>query len=97
MAVTDKRTQLYLTAAQHEALMRAARKRGTSLAGVVREAIAEYLGRPGDRRRAAPATDPLAEFLGCFEGTGDLAERHDDVLYGERSGTRSRPKKRRRR
>src|SRR5262245_9277277 len=99
MGVTDKRTQLYLTAAQHEALIRAARKRRTSLAEVVREAIAEYLGKPGKRGRAASSTDPLAEFIGCFEGPGDLAERHDDFLYGPRTDRapkepkRSRPRR----
>jgi hypothetical protein len=32
----------------------------------------------------APADDPLEKFLGCCEGPPDLADRHDDYVYGPR-------------
>jgi hypothetical protein len=87
--VTEKRTQIYLTSAQHEALRRVAHARGTSLAGVVREAVDAYLRKPpagAKRERVGP--DPLADLIGFVEAGRDLSERHDDVLYG--------PKRRRR-
>src|SRR4029453_13934997 len=43
MKATEKRTQVYLTAAQHRAAMTLARRRGGSLAGVVRDALDRYL------------------------------------------------------
>lgn len=42
-AATEKRTQIYLTAAQHSAAMSLARHRRTSFAGIVREALDRYL------------------------------------------------------
>jgi hypothetical protein len=93
MAVTEKRTQLYLTARQHAALLRMARVRGTSLAGVVRLAIDAYLAAPTVPERTSEGADPLAGLVGCFEGPGDLSDNHDEYLYGPAADG---PRKRRR-
>ena len=97
MALTEKRTQIYLTRSQHSALQRAARTRNVSLAEVVREAVDAYLTRKPGPEPGGP--DPLADLIGCFEGPGDLSDRHDDYLYGspkepktERSPRRKRPR-----
>jgi len=37
---------------------------------------------PGAERAQAKETDPLAEVLGLCEGPSDLAERHDNYVYG---------------
>lgn len=81
MAHTEKRTQLYLSAEQHAAVQRLARQRGLSMAAVVREAI-QALVESTLARQPADGADPLADLIGVFEGPGDLAERHDDYLYG---------------
>jgi hypothetical protein len=93
MALTEKRTQVYLTHAQHAALLRAARTRNVSLAEVVREAVDAYLTRKPARERG---DDPLADLIGFVNGPGDLSERHDDYLYGplESSGGRRGPRTR---
>ena len=94
MAVTEKRTQLYLSAEQHTAVLRAARKRGTSMTWIVREALAEYLVRPA-ALAGEDHIDPLADLIGFVEGPGDLSLRHDDHLYGPaRKNSRASRKKR---
>jgi len=96
MALTEKRTQIYLTLSQHSALVRAARTRNVSLAEVVREAVNAYLTRkPGPE---PGGSDPLADLIGCFEGPGDLSDRHDDYLYGGPEAVKtkaSRPRRKR--
>ena len=86
MAVTDKRTQLYLSAQQHAAVLRIAHQRGLSMACVVREALATYVA--SSLMRQSSDEDPLADLVGIFEGPGDLAERHDDYL-----DTRNKPRR----
>ena len=81
MSVTDKRTQIYLSADQHAALARAAHERGTSMAWIVREAVAEYLTRSAVEARRS-AADPLADLIGFIEGPADLSARHDAYLAG---------------
>jgi hypothetical protein len=89
--VTDKRTQIYLTAVQHGAVQRIARRRGVSMACVCRDAIDLYLSTTPPVASAAP--DPLADLAGVFEGPGDLSTHHDDYLYGPRSVTGRRRKR----
>jgi len=84
MAVTEKRTQIYLSSNQHGSVQRLARRRHTSMAGVIREAIDVYLSTTPARE---PAGDPLADLAGIFEGPGDLSIRHDDYLYGKAPAT----------
>ncbi len=89
MAISAVRTQIYLEPIQHKALKEIARARSVSMAQVVREAVAAYLGR--DRKTALSdeeyLSDPiwrLPEVGAAFDdsGCGDMAENHDAYLYG---------------
>ncbi len=64
MALTERRTQIYLTEEQYQEVMNLARKRGSSLASVVREALDEFLSKatrvqiaPGLRTQRATWSD----------------------------------------
>jgi len=77
------RTQVSLTEEQMARLRREARRRGVSLAAVVRDAVDravpdEDMARIDRLERALRAAGSVAS------GTGDVAVRHDDVLSGER-------------
>lgn len=80
VATSEVRTQIYLPRRLHQALRRAARRRGVSMAQLLREAAEEAV------RRARPADeDPLADLIGIIRGApADLAEHHDRYLYGGR-------------
>jgi len=85
MAKTDKRTQIYLSARQHREAMEYARRSGTSLAGVVREAIDRYLAQVGEE--ADWTDDPVLDLVGDLtlppiEGD-DLDEAIDASVYDE--------------
>lgn len=74
------RTQIQLTESQVATLKRMAKRRHTSMAEVIREAV-DYFAKTGEiasseeaRKRAAAAAGRLGS------GLGDLAERHDDYL-----------------
>lgn len=90
VAVTH-RTQLLLDDWQHEALRAISESTGTSLSGLVREAVDQYLAR---------RTERVSEALSDLEGFGsdpDLAGRdHDAALYGERAALAGRVPRRRR-
>jgi predicted DNA-binding ribbon-helix-helix protein len=70
------RTQLILETWQYEALKARAEARGLSLSALVREILAESLETPHHA-----ALESLRRMRGIAGGTGDLAERHDDLLY----------------
>jgi metal-responsive CopG/Arc/MetJ family transcriptional regulator len=53
-----KRTQISLDSQLYEALRRAAYERRISMASVVRDALAEYLGQPSARRRSDDSSAP---------------------------------------
>lgn len=76
------RTQISLEREQYDSLMREARRRGISLAAVVRALISEQLqGRP----RAGGKTPPLAAIKGLGEGDGQSVGRHhNEFLYGRK-------------
>ncbi len=89
MAESAVRTQIYLEPIQHRALKDFAKARATSMAQVVREAIASYLARTPTKTLSDEAylADPiwsLPEVGAALDGSGpsDLAERHDTYLYG---------------
>lgn len=83
MQTTEKRTQLYLPADLYEQVLRYARKRGLSLAAVVRMSLRDSLGRRERLSKNAYETDPLWKLVGKVDsGQGDLAEAHDHYLYG---------------
>jgi hypothetical protein len=65
-ARTEKRTQIYLTAAQHRIASALARDRGTSLAGVVREALDEYFARRQDGVGVTWDGDPALALVGAL-------------------------------
>jgi hypothetical protein len=77
------RTQVSLTEEQMARLRREARRRGISLAAVVREAVDRSV--PDDD---AARVDRLARALraagSVASGTGDVATAHDDLLSGDR-------------
>ena len=93
VAVSEKRTQIYLSAEQHAALRQAARERGTSMAWVVREAVSQYIER-GSQQRAEESVDPLEDLVGFVDGPSDLAARHDAYLYDTAAPRRREAKKR---
>jgi hypothetical protein len=71
------RTQISLTDEQMRDLRQLARRRGVSIAAVVRDAVDAEINRRGldeARRRAAAAVG------GFSSGLGDVAERHDEYL-----------------
>jgi len=69
-----KKTMIYLPETQHDRLTRVARERGSSLAGVIREAVARYLEEQPCR--------PRPRFIASGAGPeGDNAsERVDEIL-----------------
>jgi hypothetical protein len=88
MPLSEKRTQLYLTSEQHRAVMDAAHRRGTSLAGVVREALEQYLRTEGGSGVSRWQDDPVLELVGAFElpalSAGEsLNDAIDRSLYDE--------------
>jgi len=86
----EVRTQIYLNKAQHEALKKKAGEQSTSMAHLIREAVAAYLAQEevgeDDFDWEAYQNDPIwkiAEIAKQFEGTGfpDAAENHDHYIY----------------
>lgn len=75
MSPKKKPMQVYLREEQVEALRSAAKRRGESMAALIREGVDRVLqGLPTEE-------DPLLDIIGLFDsGRGDLAERHDEVL-----------------
>ena len=71
-----KRTSLFLDEPLLAALARAAKRRGVSVAAIVREAAAAYV--------AAPAARPLPSFTGKYRsGRTDLSERAEELLWND--------------
>jgi NAD-dependent DNA ligase len=83
------RTQIYLDKAQHEALKQKAAEKATSMAQIIREAVAVYLAQTDldeDFDLQAYLDDPvwkIPEVAQRFEGTGfpNAAENHDVYIY----------------
>lgn len=76
-----RRTTLFLDEKLQRQLREAARKRGTSVAQLVREALALYLSRG-----TAPAT-ALPSIAGRFaSGAVDTADRVDELLWRDPHG-----------
>jgi hypothetical protein len=71
-----RRTQIYLTAEQHRELLRLAARHHTTMAGVLREAVATYLVCQDED------DDPLLDVIAIARGdVTDAAENHDRYLY----------------
>jgi len=72
--MSKKKTMVYLTERQHSQLKRHARETGDTMAGLVREAVDEFLARE------RPALDYMA-IVGMFETEpNNVSERVDEVL-----------------
>ena len=89
------RTQVYLPEDLYEEVRRVSYERKMSIAGVVREALAEYLLVERAKPKAVTQEEerelseeelkkhPLYQIIGmCSSGLGDGAENHDYYIYG---------------
>jgi hypothetical protein len=89
------RTQVYLPEDLYEEVRRVSYERKMSIAGVVREALAEYLLAGKAKAEAVTLEEerelseeelknhPLYQIIGmCSSGLGDGAENHDYYIYG---------------
>src|SRR5438094_424229 len=64
-------------------LQYAAERRGISMAAVVREAVASYLGRTADGQAIPVGDDPADRLIGSVaSGPDDESVNHDRNLYG---------------
>jgi hypothetical protein len=73
--LTMKPIQVYLRPEQIESLRSIAKRRGASLAELIRQGVDRFLAE-------VPAEeDPLWNIIGSFDsGLGNLAENHDEYL-----------------
>ena len=70
-----KPLQVYLRTDQLDALRALAKKRGESMARLIREGVDKLL------QDIPPEEDPLLEAVGLYDsGIGDLSEKHDEYL-----------------
>lgn len=86
MALTERRTQVYLSDEQYQAAIRVARERDVSFAAIVREALDRYLATVAVRSQAPWAEDTAHTLVGSLELpplAGDLDEAIDASVYGE--------------
>jgi len=79
------RTQIYLPPEQHQALRQEAARRGISLAGLIREIIAEHLEK--NKKLQKPPKEVYMRLVGLGNsGAEDVSKHHDrylaEVLYG---------------
>jgi len=82
MAISEKRTQIYLPFEIFGALKKEARAEKKSIAQVIREAIVNYL----EERRVRKIdwkNDPITKMIGKGHAeVNDLSINHDHYLYG---------------
>jgi hypothetical protein len=85
MTNADKRTQIYLTADQHRRACEYARRQGSSMASVVREALDRYLAAAATE--ADWSEDPALDLIGALElpaiDGDDLDEAINRSVYEE--------------
>ncbi len=81
-SVTERRTQVYFPSKLHCQLKEAARRRGVSMAEVVRQAVDQYLAETPSEKDWA--SDPIHRIVGLIKDTKitDAAVNHDAYLYG---------------
>ena len=85
------RKQLYIDEELEYALKSLAARTGRPEAEHVRNALRSYLGAERDA-----TDDPMARMVGLVEaaaGPTDVAENHDDYLYGRSTGSRKRTRR----
>jgi hypothetical protein len=72
---TKKPLQVYLRSDQMDALRSLSKRRGESMAELVREGVDKVL------EEVPPEENPLLDIIGIFDsGIGDLSEKHDEFL-----------------
>jgi hypothetical protein len=70
-----KPLQVYLRTDQIDALRALAKRRGESMAGLIRLGVDKLL------QEVPPEEDPLLEVVGIYDsGIGDLSEKHDEYI-----------------
>ncbi|HEX2765672.1 MAG TPA: CopG family transcriptional regulator [Candidatus Limnocylindria bacterium] len=72
-----ERTQISLTDAQARHLRRLARKRGVSMAALIREAVDRTYGPAAEQGRWQRALESVGGFR---SDRSDVSERHDEAL-----------------
>jgi hypothetical protein len=78
MGSNKHRTQISLETWQYEALMEVSRKTRKSLAGILRDLIAEKFAAD----KINQADDPIMGIIGLGSGDGKaVARNHDRILY----------------
>jgi hypothetical protein len=83
-----KRAQIYLDDVVYEAVRTAAFNQRTSISSLMQQwAREKTLGEPKKKRYAERLLE-LAKQLRLHETARDVAERHDDYLWGEGRGRR---------
>ncbi|MBU0567800.1 hypothetical protein KJ693_08290 [bacterium] len=79
-----KRLNIELPGDQYEFLKQESTTRRVSVTGILRELIESYRFSK-KTQRVDVEKDPLFKLGASFDsGAGDLSERHDDYLYGDR-------------
>ena len=70
-----KPLQVYLRTDQLDALRALAKRRGESMAGLIRVGVDNLL------QEVPPEEEPLLEVVGLYDsGIGDLSEKHDEYI-----------------
>jgi hypothetical protein len=76
------RTQIYLEEGHYQMLRSLARRKGKSLAAILRDIIDFYLQAPAGTAKK----DPFHRVIGIGKGDGSaVAENYENYLYGEKS------------
>ena len=76
-----KRAQIYLEDTEYEALRTAAFKRRASISSILRELVQVSIIGKSKKRRSTIGLDPIIGMV--HETKPDVAERHDDYLWGD--------------
>lgn len=80
MGSNKHRTQISLEEWQYEALLEVSRKTRKSLAGILRDLIAEKFAVD----KIEKEKDPIMDIIGLGSGDGEATARnHDKTLYGQ--------------
>ena len=79
-----KRLNIEIPWEQYELLRREAALKGTTVTGVLRDLIGSLKSVSGKRKGRGSGADPFLSRMGSFDGPPDLAEKHDEYLYGSR-------------
>lgn len=82
MALSEKRTQIYLPQSLFRDLQRETRLEKKSMAQAIREAIEIYLEQRKVKRKDW-SRDPLNKIVGQIKAGSDLSSHHDQHLYGK--------------